>query len=194
MGSHSRSKSAGRPKRTAASTGKHKPTAVDLFCGAGGLTEGLRQAGFKVVGAVDIDPLACRTYRQNHPDVKVWERDLSSVNGTVLMGDLDLRRGELDLLAACPPCQGFSTLRTINGSRSNRDPRNQLIYHVLRVIRSTRPKSVMLENVPKLRRSRQFTHFRRSLVSMGYKVRWAVLNALDYGVPQRRRRLVLIAS
>lgn len=171
-----------------------KPCAIDLFCGAGGLSEGLRQAGFKIIGAVEIDPLACRTYKLNHRGVKLWKKDISKVTGAEMMKALRVKQGELDLLAACPPCQGFSTMRTRNGTRRNRDARNDLIFDVLRIVRSMRPKSVMLENVPGLATNSRFSKFWRGLESLGYKVKSDVLNAADFGVPQRRRRLVLVAS
>src|SRR5687768_4513236 len=96
---------------------KRKPRAVDLFCGAGGLTEGLRQGGYNVIGAVELDAFACRTYRLNHRQVKLWEMDITRLPGKTMMKGLKLRPAELDLLAACPPCQGFSTMRTKNGAR-----------------------------------------------------------------------------
>ena len=173
---------------------KKKPIAIDLFCGAGGLSEGLRQAGFRVVGAVEVDSLACSTYRLNHKRVKVWEKDIRSVSGTAIMKSLKLRPGEIDLVAACPPCQGFSTMRTKNGTRRNRDRRNDLIFDVLRIIRSTKPKSVMLENVPGLANNKRFTVFTKALKSLGYKTTSQILNTVNFGVPQRRRRLVLLAS
>lgn len=110
------------------------------------------------------------------------------------MKRLKLRRGCLDLLAACPPCQGFSTMRTKNGTRRNRDRRNDLIFDVLRMIRSMKPVSVMLENVAGVARSRRFLAFRKALGSLGYSVTWDILNTVDFGVPQQRRRLVLLAS
>lgn len=171
-----------------------KPKAVDLFSGAGGLTEGLRQAGYSVVGAVEIDTRACVTYRLNHKRVHLWEKDISRVSGTAIMSELKLRRGELDLLAACPPCEGFSTLRTKNGARRNLDRRNDLIFEVLRVVRSIKPVSIMLENVPGLTRNYRFRSFVKSLRGLGYNTKWAVVNAADFGVPQHRRRLVLLAS
>jgi DNA (cytosine-5)-methyltransferase 1 len=171
-----------------------KPSAVDLFCGAGGLSEGLRQAGYDVIGAVELDALACRTYRLNHKRVKLWQTDITRLSGATMMNALKLRPGELDLLAACPPCQGFSTMRTKNGTRWNRDPRNDLIFDVLRIIRSMKPMSVMLENVPRLAESRRYVAFRKGLESMGYRVKWDVLNTVDFAVPQSRRRLVLLAS
>lgn len=85
-------------------------------------------------------------------------------------------------------------MRTKNGSRWNRDPRNDLIFDVLRLIRVMKPKSVMLENVPRLAQNRRFVDFRRGLERLGYKLKWDVLNAVDFAVPQRRRRLVLLAS
>ncbi len=173
---------------------RKRPIAVDLFSGAGGLSEGLRQAGFNVVGAVEVDELACSTYKLNHPRVKIWETDITRLTGAAMMKALKLKPGDLDLLAACPPCQGFSTMRTKNGTRRNRDSRNDLIYDVLRLIRTTQPKSVMLENVPGLAANRRFAVFTERLEALGYHIRWDVLNTVDYGVPQRRRRLVLLAS
>ncbi|WP_368427926.1 DNA cytosine methyltransferase [Sulfuricaulis sp.] len=171
-----------------------KPTALDLFCGAGGLTEGLRQAGYKVLGAVELDPLASRAYRLNHKRVRLWETDVRRLTGPAILQALGLKRGDLDLLAACPPCQGFSAMRTNNGTRWNRDARNDLIFDVLRLIRTLRPVSVMLENVPRLSKNRRFKKFRTKLESLGYQVQWDILNTVNFGVPQRRRRLVLLAS
>jgi len=173
---------------------RRKPIAVDLFCGAGGLSEGLRQAGYNVIGAVEIDALACRTYKLNHQAAKVWEIDITRLTGSAMMETLKLEPGDLDLLAACPPCEGFSRMRTKNGALRNRDPRNDLILDTLRIIRSMRPKSIMLENVPGLARNRRFAAFCKGLESLKYYVRWDILNTADYAVPQRRRRLVLLAS
>lgn len=173
---------------------KRKPRAIDLFCGAGGLSEGLRQAGLRVVGAVECDALACSTYRLNHPNVKLWEMDIRRLSGTTMMKGLRLQPGGLDLLAACPPCQGFSAIRTKNGGRRNRDPRNELISDVVRLVRSIRPRTVMLENVPRLASSRRYSAFRRSLETLGYHVTADILDTADFAVPQRRRRLVVLAS
>lgn len=85
-------------------------------------------------------------------------------------------------------------MRTKNGARRNQDPRNGLIFDVLRIIRSMKPKAVMLENVPGLAENKRYVAFREGLESLGYHVKWDVLNAVDFAVPQRRRRLVLLAS
>jgi DNA (cytosine-5)-methyltransferase 1 len=171
-----------------------KPRAIDLFCGAGGLSLGLLQAGFDVTGALDLDALACRAYRLNHKRVKLWEMDIRRLSGAEIMRCLNIRPGELSLLAACPPCQGFSTMRTKNGIRRNRDQRNNLIFDVLRIVRSMKPLSVMFENVPGLAKDKRYVTFLKKLGLLGYRVKWAVLNTADFKVPQRRRRLVLLAS
>ena len=173
---------------------RKKPTAIDLFCGAGGLSEGLRQAGFRMIGAVELDPLACSAYKLNHKNVELWEEDIQALTGAAMMRKLNIGPGDLDLLAACPPCQGFSTMRTKNGAKGNRDIRNELIFDVLRLVRSIRPKCVMLENVPGLAKSRRYATFRKELKALKYFVNWDIFNTADFAVPQRRKRLVLLAS
>lgn len=170
-----------------------KLTAVDLFCGAGGLTVGLRRAGFSVWGAVDVDPLAVRAYRANHPDITVWEGDIRRLDPTEMREVLGLRRGDLDLLAGCPPCQGFSTMRTLNGGRRVLDRRNALVAEMARYTEEFLPRAVMMENVPGLAGDRRSGRLRSFLRKLGYRVTDDVLNTADYGVPQRRRRYVLVA-
>lgn len=104
-----------------------RPKAIDLFCGCGGLTLGLKQAGFDVVGAVEIDQLAVEAYHANHPEVQVWEEDIQGLPVAKVKRKLKLKKGELELLAGCPPCQGFSTMRTLNGGYEIYDERNDLI-------------------------------------------------------------------
>ena len=169
-------------------------SAVDLFCGCGGLTLGLKRAGFSVIGGVDNDPLSVETYVANHPEVQVWEMDVTELTVASLKRALGLRKGALDLLAGCPPCQGFSTLRTLNGSRRVRDPRNDLLRDFLRFVDGLRPRAVMLENVPGLASDRRFREFCLGMESLGYHGEHRVLNAADYGVPQRRRRLIYLAG
>ena len=168
--------------------------AVDLFSGCGGLTLGLRSAGFTVRAAVEIEPKARRTYALNHPTVRLYEQDIRTLSARTLLRDLTLKPGQLDLLAGCPPCQGFSRLRTRNRAASVRDPRNDLVDEFLRFVRVLRPKAVMLENVPSLSTDRRFARLRSVLTSLGYQHTFAVLDAADYGVPQRRKRLILVGS
>lgn len=171
-----------------------KPIAVDLFSGCGGLTLGLKQAGFRVAGAVEIDDLAVETYKSNHPGVRVWHSDIRKLAAAEVRRRLRLRSRRLDLLAGCPPCQGFSVLTTLNGRHRTNDPRNDLVLEFLRFVRVLRPRAVMMENVPGLRRDRRFSCFVRALQGMGYACTYGVLDAADYGVPQRRRRFIVVAG
>jgi len=173
---------------------RHWPTAIDLFSGAGGLTLGLRQAHFKVVGAVEIDDLAAETYRTNFPGVRLWEMDIRELTVARVLRELRLRRGQLDLLAGCPPCQGFSTLRSLNGHRAVDDDRNDLVLQFDRFVRGLRPRAVMLENVPGLATDLRLADLVASLKAMGYTVTTGVLDASKFGVPQRRRRMILMAG
>ncbi len=173
---------------------KKGPSAVDLFSGCGGLTLGLKKAGFRVLGALDNDALSMETFRANHAEVRTWKLDIRKLAARKLMRGLRLRPGQLDLLAGCPPCQGFSAMRTLNGSKRTQDARNDLVFDFLRFIRVLRPRSVMLENVPGLAKDRRISQFKRELRRLGYRYKCEVLNAADYGVPQRRRRMILVAS
>jgi len=173
---------------------KRKLTAIDLFSGCGGLTQGLRKAGFEVLGAIENDEKAAATYSLNHPSVHLWVDDIRNVRiGSITRG-LGLRKGDLDLLAGCPPCQGFSAMRTLNGNRYVRDKRNDLVSEFLRFIEALRPRAVMMENVPGLAKDRRFKDFCERLKAMGYQGEHHILNAAKFGVPQRRKRLIYLAG
>jgi DNA (cytosine-5)-methyltransferase 1 len=173
---------------------KRKPKAIDLFSGCGGLSLGLHQAGFHVVGAVDADELASSTYKMNHPDTMVIHQDIRTVDPTKLMKKLRLKPGRLALLAGCPPCQGFSTLKTLNGRKTIDDPMNDLIFEFVRFIRAFQPKTIMIENVPALADDPRLVKFGKTLAAFGYRFRFDVFDAADFGVPQRRRRMILLAA
>lgn len=167
-------------------------TAIDLFGGAGGMTVGLKAAGFKVLAAVDNSPLAVSAYRLNHDDVQVWERDIARLDPFTVAAELAIAPGALDLLAGCPPCQGFSTIRTRRQATSVPDPRNRLVAQFARWVEALRPRAVMMENVPGLADDIRMTRMVRRLERLGYRLTRGVLDAALYGVPQRRRRLVLV--
>jgi DNA (cytosine-5)-methyltransferase 1 len=169
-------------------------TAIDLFSGCGGLTQGLRKAGFHVLGAVENDEKAAATYKLNHPKTHVWINDIRVVKMRSVSRRLGLRKGDLDLLAGCPPCQGFSAMRTLNGNRTVRDKRNDLISEFLRFAEALRPRAIMMENVPGLASNRRFRQLQRRLREMGYQGEYQILNAARFGVPQRRRRLIYLAG
>jgi DNA (cytosine-5)-methyltransferase 1 len=173
---------------------KTKYTAIDLFSGCGGLTLGLKLAGFKVLAAIENDELAVGTYTANHPEVLVCPEDIRDMKATSLRKRLKLAAGELDLLAGCPPCQGFSALRTCNGARQKRDKRNRLITEMMRFARAFKPKAIMMENVPGLAEHWSFKKLCRDLRRLGYRVEWDIKDARYYGVPQRRKRLIMVAG
>lgn len=174
--------------RSSSSSTVSRPTAIDLFAGAGGSTEGLKQAGFKVVGAVEWDASAAASYELNHPEVTLDRGDLSLLSPLQWSRSLGLRPGELDLLSACPPCQGFSTL----GTRVADDPRNDLIMTTWKFIRFFRPKAWLVENVPGAQFDARTLRLLRLAKGAGYGVAKYVLDAADIGVPQHRRRLILV--
>ena len=176
------------------SPSKPRRTVIDLFCGCGGLSLGLRRAGFQVVGAIDNDDLSVSTYGRNHKCTLLMENDIRSVDAHALMVELGLHAGELDLLAGCPPCQGFSTLRTLNGKRRIDEPMNDLIFEFVRFVRVLRPKALMMENVPALLEDERLRWVETELDDLGYKHHARILNAVEFGVPQRRRRMILLAG
>jgi DNA (cytosine-5)-methyltransferase 1 len=178
---------------------RHKTTqrlrAIDLFSGCGGLTLGLKLAGFDVVGAVESDDLSAESYRLNHPETIIWQHDIRNVAVRKIMRRLRLKRGRLDLLAGCPPCQGFSALPRLNGGRRIRNPRQKnLVFEFVRFVRVLRPKFVMLENVPGLAKDRRMRRLLREMRQLGYECEWRILDAAHYGVPQRRHRLILLGG
>lgn len=166
-------------------------TAIDLFAGGGGLTVGLKEAGVRVISAVEIEPHALATYKANHPEVLALQEDVRAIKGKHLLKKAPIRG--VDILAGCPPCQGFSSLT----SKYKRiDPRNDLILEMARLIEETQPRAVMMENVPGLptKGEAYFQRFLKRMEDAGYKCTWDVLQVADYGVPQHRRRFVLLAG
>jgi DNA (cytosine-5)-methyltransferase 1 len=171
-----------------------KLTAVDLFSGCGGLTAGLKKARFDVLGAVDNDSTSAATYTANHPEVRVWRRDITRLSASAVRRELGLRSGRLDMLAGCPPCQAFSALRTLNGGLTVRHKDKDLLFQFLRFVKAIKPKVVMVENVPGLAADERIVSFCAKLARLGYESEFRVLDAAQYGVPQRRRRMILLAS
>ena len=169
-------------------------TAIDLFGGCGGLSLGLRRAKFKVIAAIDNDALSVETYRKNHKRTYIVKDDIRFVDTAALMDKLSLKPRELDLLAGCPPCQGFSTLRTLNGGRNIEEPMNDLVFEFVRFVRALLPKAIMMENVPALLNDVRLSRIKHELSHLGYSCRAEVLNAVNFGVPQRRLRMILIGS
>jgi len=180
----------------------NRPTAVDLFSGAGGLSEGFREAGFWVVFAVENDCHASATYAYNHTRNKrkyrteLLNKDVSLVDFDELQNEVKRRTGrEVDVVMVGPPCQGFSraNMRTRNSS----NPLNRLVSHFIRAVKKLNPQVAVIENVADIENFEN-GHFVDNLKlqfeNNGYKVECKVLTAADFGVPQRRRRFFLIAA
>jgi DNA (cytosine-5)-methyltransferase 1 len=172
--------------------------AVDLFAGAGGFSLGAIRAGFDLVGALELSPHAAATYRQNirqygrHP--KLIEADILETAPRAAMSRWQLKEGECDIVLGGPPCQGFSTHR-LSGSGVG-DPRNDLLLRYFDFVAAIRPRVFLMENVPGLLWTRHQSHldlFLEMADVTGYEVETPmVLNAADYGVPQRRKRVFIL--
>ena len=167
---------------------------IDLFCGAGGITEGFRQAGYVCLYGNDAMPDAIETFKLNHPEAQADCRSIEDVDPAAIRRQLGLKRGELDVLVGGPPCQGFS----INApDRFLNDPRNKLFRHYEKFIEEFLPKAFVFENVPGLlslgdgKVIRQITQI---FSALGYELTAKIMFAAHYGVPQERWRLILIGS
>jgi len=161
---------------------------VDIFSGAGGSALGFVQAGFKPVGALDIDKNAAKTFEYNFK-LKPLVKDAKKFDFKKWVKEL----GDIHVLVGCPPCQGFSRMKR-NGDK---DPRNDLIYVYLNAVRTLKPEVAVFENVSGMVRALNGEYlklFLSKMEKMRFKIVWGVLNAADYGVPQRRKRIIIIAS
>lgn len=175
-----------------APSGDRPLRAIDLFCGAGGLTQGLRDAGYEVTYALDKDPDAIATYRANHPGVRA---DCLSITDLAVEEIAHRAGGDIDVIVGGPSCQTFSTHGRKNGWVRKGDPRNDLWKKMLAVVEALRPRAFLLENVPGMlywRRGEFGGVVLEEFANLGYSVVNDIRLAADYGVPQRRRRLFLV--
>ncbi len=164
--------------------------AIDLFCGAGGLSHGLSARGILVKAGIDIDPHCEYAFTANHKKAKFLLKDISKVTGEELTKFWSKK--SIRLLAGCAPCQPFSSYAN---TKTNTDSEKWgLLYEFARLIKETTPDLVTMENVPRLAHEMPFAEFLEVLRSLKYNVAHGVLNAADYGAAQSRKRIVLIAS
>lgn len=167
---------------------------VDLFAGVGGFTLGFEAAGiFRTALMCDSDYAAALTFKRNRPRARYWPKDLRNVGGQEVLTLAGSERGEIDVLTAGPPCQGLSKV----GSRQLDDPRNELLKHTAELIVETQPKLAVIENVPPLAwdgHGPLFDELAELLSGQGYRdLDFRVLEAWRYGVPQLRRRAIILA-
>lgn len=165
--------------------------AVDLFCGIGGLTYGLRASGIDVVAGIDLDESCRYAYEANNEGSSFIARNVSQVDG----GEIRrlLSGYDVKVLVGCAPCQPFSNHRKDKRHR-NRHKDWGLLAQFGRLAREVEPDYISMENVPELMKESVFTDFVATLDELGYAVEYGVVKAEDYGVPQRRRRLLLLAA
>lgn len=180
---------------TSSKTIKYRPIGIDLFAGAGGLSLGFEQAGFDIAAAVEIDPIHCATHEYNFPNSTVICASVVNVTGDEIRRRANLGDADIDVVFGGAPCQGFSMI----GKRALDDPRNQLVFHYVRLVSELQPKYFVFENVRGLtlgKHAEFLNELIAALGSVGYDVLspYQVLNAADYGVPQDRKRLFVIGA
>lgn len=167
---------------------------VDLFAGAGGLAEGFRQAGWSILVANDINPAAGETFRLNFPESTFFEGPITALAVAAVLRECGLRKGELDCLIGGPPCQSFSYN---NHNRTATDARARLFDEYLRLVSGLRPKFIVMENVPgilTIGNGSVISEITRRLEQLGYSISHRTLSSEQYGVPQIRKRVFIIAS
>ena len=168
-----------------------KPKVIDLFAGVGGLSLGFENCGFDVVLANEYDESIAAAYKANHKGTRMIVGDITSLDLEKTFGPY---QGQIDVVIGGPPCQGFSQ----KGQRKTiHDERNFLFKYYVRVVELVKPRYFVMENVPNLLTAEK-GYFRKEIEelfnSMGYQLKMAILNASDYGVPQNRRRAVIIGK
>jgi len=170
-----------------------KPKAISLFCGAGGCSLGFKLSGYDVIYASDFDKAAIDTYQLNFPETLSEVQDIISQDFKALMTRLSIKPGELDILIGGPPCQGFSTA----GTRFWDDPRNQLLKEYVRCLDEIRPKWFLMENVEGLLTSNKGNYVyeaAKAFRDLGYTIRIDKVYSQEYGIPQRRKRVIITGN
>jgi DNA (cytosine-5)-methyltransferase 1 len=171
-----------------------RPVGIDLFAGAGGFSLGFEQAGFDIAASVEIDPIHSATHKYNFPYSASICRSVTDLTGAAIREMAGIGDRDIDVVFGGAPCQGFSLI----GKRAMDDPRNELVAHYVRLVKELNPKYSVFENVKGLTVGRQKLFLQQLIEALGeagYHVLlpYRVLNAADYGVPQNRLRLFLVA-
>ncbi len=164
--------------------------AVDLFCGIGGLTNGLQKAGIDVIAGIDLDSSCAYAFSENNHSVFI-NKSVSDVKGKEIKNLL--KAYEIKIIVGCAPCQPFSNHQKDKHNRKKHKDWN-LLSEYSRIVREVKPQVISMENVPQLQNEDVFKEFIKTLEELKYYVTYKVIDASEYGVPQRRRRLILLAS
>lgn len=167
------------------------PTVISTFAGCGGSSLGYKLAGFKELLAVEWEQNAVDVFRLNFPEVPIYHGDIAKLSGTECMELAGIKPGELDVFDGSPPCQGFSTA----GKRKFDDPRNSLFKEYARLLNELKPRIFVMENVTGMVEGcmkQAYLQIIKTLRECGYKVKGQVLNAMYYGVPQARERVIIV--
>ena len=168
---------------------------MDLFCGTGGFSKGFEATNqFEVVHGIDLLPVAVETFRANHPEAFSIASDIRKVRRFDVSNSTGLKRGEIDVIIGGPPCQGFSSIRPFRSANED-DPRNSLFEEFASYVNYFRPRLLVMENVVGLatyEKGRTINQILETFSSLGYECDWKILNASNFGVPQKRERLILV--
>lgn len=173
---------------------RHNMTVIDLFCGAGGLSEGFRQAGFHVLAGQDFDDQAGATFAKTHPEATFIGGPIQDVTPQQLLKAAGAKRGEIDVIVGGPPCQGYSVY---NHQRGDSDPRAGLFREYLRIVKGIQPRWLVMENVTgitSIAGGKIVEEIFKGMEGLGYRVDMKVLKAEEFGVPQERRRVFFVAT
>lgn len=168
-----------------------KPTFISTFAGTGGSSLGYHWAGFKELLAIECEDHAVECFKLNFSEVPIWQRDITTVTAKEILDFTGLKVGELDVFDGSPPCQGFSTA----GKRQVKDPRNQLFEAYVQLVNNLQPKVFVMENVSGMAKGTmkgKFIEIIRALKSLNYRVKSKQMNAMYYGVPQSRERIIFM--
>lgn len=171
-----------------------RPTVIDLFCGAGGLSQGFQQAGFRVLLGADVNQNFGETFLRSHTEAEFLGKPIEVIESSEIAKATGLIKGELDVLVGGPPCQGYSIY---NHDRGEHDPRAGLFREYLRLVEALAPKWLVMENVTgilSIGGGQLLAHIMGEIAKLGYSTDWRVLRSEDFGVPQLRRRVFIIAN
>ena len=182
---------------------KTKRKALSLFSGAGGMDIGVSKAGFEIIASIEVDPYCCDTLTANiireKRKTKVIQKDIRTIDPHQLMRELGIRPKELDLVFGGPPCQAFSQ---IGKQEALNDERGLLLFEMMRFAEAFQPKALFIEQVKGLLSARDhngikgkvFEMFLKDLERKDYVPKWKVVNSAEYGVPQLRKRVFVVAT